>query len=119
MLEEGKSQWNNQFGTSVSCPKQTRASLQPSRHDRSLCQFFVSLAELMRSTPKKPNLPTKQKAAPALRGAAYKCCSLGLLQPELQRDRQVHRHRLAIQRCRLILPLTNRIHRRLLQQRRA
>src|SRR5437016_8193613 len=61
MLEEGKSQWNNQFGTSVSCPKQTRASLHPIRHHRSLCQFFVSLAELMRSTEKTRISPPNKK----------------------------------------------------------
>jgi hypothetical protein len=42
-----------------------------------------------------------------------------LLQPELDRDRQVHRHGLAVQRGRLVFPLTQRVHRGLMQQRRS
>ena len=40
-----------------------------------------------------------------------------LLQTELDRDRQMHRHGVAIQAGRLILPLTQGIHGRLMQQR--
>ena len=40
-----------------------------------------------------------------------------LLQTELQSDRQVHRHGLAIERCGLILPLTQGIHCGLMKQR--
>src|SRR5580692_6903561 len=42
-----------------------------------------------------------------------------LLQTELQCNRQMHRHGFAIQHCRLILPLAERIHRGLMEQRRA
>ena len=42
-----------------------------------------------------------------------------LLHAELQCDSQVHRNGLAVERCRLILPLVERVFRGLMQERRA
>src|SRR6267378_1839947 len=71
---------------------------------------YTNLSSLLQET-----MPFRIARTPLVLVREISTCE-GLLQAELNRDRQMHRHGVAIQGCRLILPLTQGIHGRLMEQ---